>query len=265
MPWTIKHHDYYQKQEAWSGTVNLACYVYRRAKADESTEMEIEINKFEKHMIRTKGKAYHRTYFNKMVKQLEEISNGAVLILRYYGHGVYKILVRPISFAIENGKAKAETSIGQGNGNPMFSEEHKKRLLEQQQQDIETIKSLFDKLGMRWSREALLKIWHMAEKSVDNVKDAIDFMLHANTTQSEPIRNAFGWFIKCLQRGEYKLFAHQLLYKLPRFNSKIELMGYITSHLYGDPVPIDPNIGSRLEYEASYSKADQKNSLPASS
>jgi hypothetical protein len=70
-------------------------------------------------------------------------------------------------------------------------------------------------------------------------------MLHANTSQSEPIRKPHGWFIRCMERGEYKLFAHQLIYQLPRFNSKIELMGYITTHLYGDRVPI-PDIKTSL-------------------
>ena len=239
MPWSITHHDTCQKQGMWQATINLASYVYRRCKADESTEIEIDREKFDKHMIRTKGQAYHRTYFPKIVHQLERLSNGAVVILQdYHRHGVYKLLVRPISFAIENGKTKPESSLGKTTGNPMYSEEHKKRFAEQQQQDIESIKSLFDKLGMEWSREALLKIWRMAGKSVDSVKDAIDFMLHANTKQSEPIRNPHGWFIRCVERGEYKLFAHQLAYQLPRFNSKIDLMTYITSHLYGDPVPI---------------------------
>jgi hypothetical protein len=239
MPWTTKHHDTCLKNGMRGAAINLASFVYRRCKSDESTEITLDRDKFDNYVRKIRGSAYHRTYFPKMVHELEELSGGAVVILQdYHRHGVYKLLVRPISFAIENGKTKPETSLGMNSGNPMFSEEHKKKLLDQQQQDIDTIKSLFDKLGMEWSREALLKIWRMAGKSVDDVKDAIDFMLHANTTQSEPIRKPHGWFIRCMERGEYKLFAHQLFYQLPRFNSKIELMGYITNHLYGDPVAI---------------------------
>lgn len=238
MTWTIKHHDICLKNKMRPATINLAAYIYRRCKPDESTELEIEREKFDQQMIKTKGEAYHRTYWRKSVEELERLSNGAVVILRDYRHGVFKILVRPISFAIENKKTKGEDSLAPKPGNPMFSEDQKKKFLEQQQQDIETIKSLFDKLGMEWSRDALLKIWRMSGKSVDDVKTAIEHMLHINTNQSKPIGTAHGWFISCMQNGWHKLFNHQLTYELPKFNSRLELMSYINCHLNGDPVPI---------------------------
>jgi sulfite reductase alpha subunit-like flavoprotein len=240
MTWNSKHHDFCQRQGMWLATLNLASYTFRRSKADESTEMEIDREQFDRYLREKLDKKYHRTYFKKMVYQLEELSNGAVVILRDYGHGVYKLLVRPISFAIENGKSKPENSLSQNSGNPMFSEDHKKRVLEQQQQDIDTIKSLFDKLGMKWSRDALLKIWRMSGKSVDDVRTAIEHMLTVNTNQSKPIDTAHGWFIGCMQNGWHKLFNHQLTYELPKFSSRLELMSYINCHLNGDgdPVPI---------------------------
>jgi hypothetical protein len=238
MPWTKQHHNFCLKQNMWAATINLCCFIYSKCKPNESTEMEVDVDQFAKYMKKTSGKSYHRTYFPKLMRQLDENSNGGVVILRYYGHGIYKILVRPISFAIENGKLKPEVALGQATGNPMFSEEHKQKALEQQQQDIEQIENLFNKIGMKWSRAALLKIWRKAGKNLNEVKDAMDFMLYANTTQEEPIRKPHAWFIRAMERGDYKLFAHQLEYQLPRFKSGTELMSYITCHLYGDPSPI---------------------------
>jgi hypothetical protein len=231
-------------RKRWSGCLNLLAFDIYGSKdvdPDKISQFEFRVEKFQKKVAKDRGTPYHRTTVPKLMRQIEEKTEGTIQIVEDYDHGVYKIMVHPIWFLDEKKSSPKENRTSQNSGNPMFSEEHKKKLFDQQQQDkdIEIIKSLFDKLGMRWSRQALLKIWRSAEKSVDNVKDAIDFMLHANTTQSKPITNPFGWFIAMIERGEYKLFAHQLTYQLPRFNSRIDLMGYITTHLYGDPVPID--------------------------
>ncbi len=240
MPWNQKHHDFFQKQNMWSGTTNLGCFIYRKCKPNESTELEIDVDQFTRHMKRTKGKAYHRTYFNKMMSQLEEKSNGGIVTLRYYGKGIYKILVRPISFAIENEKSKAESSSRSKAQNPMYSEAHKKRVLEQQQQeeDIEILDSLFEKIGMKYAKNTLLKIWRMAGKKVDEVKTAIEYMLHSNTTQAEPIKKPHGWLISCLKSGWHKNFDHCLEYELPTFKDRLEMQAFINCVLNGDPVPI---------------------------
>ncbi|MEY2831217.1 MAG: hypothetical protein RLZZ574_475 [Cyanobacteriota bacterium] len=230
-------------RKRWSGCLyQLILFIHqmKEVNPDKISEFLFRVEKFQKKVVKDRGVPYHRTTVPKLMRQIEEKTEGTIQIVEDFDHGIYKIMVHPIWFLDEKKSSPKENRIDQNFGNPMFSEEHKKRLFDQQQQDkdIEIIKGFFDKLGMEWSREALLKIWRMAGKKVDDVKDAIDFMLHANTTQSEPIRKPHGWFIRCMERGEYKLFAHQLLYQLPRFSDQLDLMSYITCHLHGDsPLP----------------------------
>jgi hypothetical protein len=240
MTWNKKLQEFAIKNHYWQSSTNLSCYISKDVDPNKPTEYMLRREDFQKYMKKLTGEEYHRTTVRKALYDMVEKSQGMYVILEDFSRGKYKIMVFPLAWVTENKKPRQESRHNENCGNPMYSEAHKKKLKDQQQQekDIEIIKGCFDKLGMQWSREALLKIWRMAGNSVDNVKDAIDFMLHANTTQSEPIRKPHGWFIRCMERGEYKMFAHQLLYQLPRFNSKVDLMGYITTHLYGDPVPI---------------------------
>lgn len=237
MPWSTTHHDTCQKLGMWQATINLASYVYRQCKSDESTELELDRGKFDKHMIRTRGEAYHRTYFPKIVHQLEELSNGAVVILQdFHRHGVYKLLVRPISFAIENGKTKPKSTLGQTPGNPMYSEAQKKKLLEQQQQekDINQMENLLAKLGMKYSRSALLEMWRKCSKSLDEFTGAVAFMLDCHNKQTKPITNAYGWLRTCISRGDHLNYLHQIFHQLPTFKDPLELNAFVTCYLYED-------------------------------
>jgi hypothetical protein len=236
MAWSVKHHNYCQKQKMWAGTVNLACYIYKDCKPDEIKEKEIDMAEFRRYLMRTKGDAYDRTYYKKMIHQLEEKSNDAIVILRDYGKGIYKVLVRPISFAIENGKSKRESRLTVNAGNPMFSEAHKKRLAEQQQQekDIDQMQDLLAKLGMKYSRSVLIEMWRKSSKCLDEFRGAVDFMLHCHHNQTKPVTNAHGWLRSCILRGDHLNFLRQVFHKLPSFKDSLELNAFRTCYLYQD-------------------------------
>lgn len=223
----------------WGGCLHpLNAFIRKDADNYKTSEVKFRIEKLQKKIIKSGGKRYERTTIPKSLRQLEEKSEGTLQIMENYGKGVYKLLVHPLSFLDGKKFRNGESIPSQNSGNPMYSEEHKKRVLEQQQQEIETIKRLFDKLGMKWSSQTLFKIWKTAGKSVENVRNAIDHMLHCNSNQVKPINNPHGWLISSLETGAYLDFHHQLVYKLPKFNDRVSLMSFVTSLHYGDPVPI---------------------------
>jgi hypothetical protein len=212
-------------------------WALRRAKLNEVSEIEIDLRVFNAWIAKNRGTAFDRKTIREAIAQLDEKTQGLILISKSYTPWVKKIIVRPLAFVLQEKSSNEGEFPKLTTGNPMFSNDHKQRLLEQQQQDIDTIESLFNKLGMKWSRDALLKIWRMSGKSVDDVKTAIECMLHSNTTQTEPIRDAHRWFIRCMEIGWYRLFHHQLNYELPRFNNRLELAAYINCHLNSSSPP----------------------------
>lgn len=225
----------------WSGCLYQVVFHIHQLKdvdPDKTSEAEFRCSLFDKESVKNRGAAYHRTTVPKLMKQIEQKSEGTIQVIEDYHHGIYKILVHPIWFLDEKKSSSSENRLSSNSVNPMFSEEHKKKVLEQQQQDLDALDSLFQKIGMKYSPKALLNIWRTAGKKIDEVKDAIAFMLHCNQNQAEPIRNAHGWLISCLRFGDHHDFAHQLIYQLPKFDNRLELMTYINCHLNGDPVPI---------------------------
>ena len=104
MVWNEKHHEFCLSQNMWDATKNLIFYLYKKCNSNESKVIEFDRDKFQRYMKQNKGKEYHRTYIRKIVKQAESKSEGAIIIQKDYGRGVYKIIVHPISFVTENRK-----------------------------------------------------------------------------------------------------------------------------------------------------------------
>lgn len=208
MVWTIQHHKEFSKNGIWSASRDMAAFMYNKCKAGESQEFFLKREDFDKHIVKTRGKPYNRSYFGKIVAQLDEKSEGRIVVLERFNGSYYKMLVRPISFSYENEKSKQESVTAENAGNSMFSKEHKKRLSEQQQQDISTIDQLLRSIGMVYSSSSLNKIWRMAGKSagdsIEYVKDAIKYMLHSNDNRDEPIRKPHGWLMQCLKSGWHR-------------------------------------------------------------
>lgn len=254
MVWTLKHQNRFSKNGIWAGSRALAAHLYKGCKADESKEVYLKRADFDKDTVKTRGEAYNRTYFVKMIDQLEQKSDGAIVVLEKYNGSYYKLLVRPISFSYENEKSKQESLHQENAGNPMFSEEHKKRLSEQQQQDIFTIDQLLRSIGMVYSKSSLTKIWRMSKKSIDYVKEAIKYMLQVNEDKKEPIRRPHGWLMKCLKFGwhleDESIFGGL---GLPNYESGILQLAKTANTVFYEssgsipiPIPTEKNSGSRF-------------------
>jgi hypothetical protein len=66
----------------------------------------------------------------------------------------------------------------------------------------------------------------MAGKSLDEIKTAIEYMLHANSTQKTPIGNANGWLVDSLKYGWHKGFNLNYI-ELPRFTKANEIANFV--------------------------------------
>ena len=114
----------------------LNAFIRKDADPNKTTEVEFFAEKFQKKIAKLRGKPYDRTTITKSLRKLEQKSEGTIQILHDYKRGTYKILVHPLSFLDGKKNRDSEKGHTQNSGNPMYSEQHKKKVLEQQQQDL---------------------------------------------------------------------------------------------------------------------------------
>ena len=227
MTWTHKHQELAIKNGWWNSTINLASYIYKRTNNQSAIEFEFDANKFQKHITKLRGKPYDRTTIPKAMRQLEEKSDGLIVVMRFYGRGIYKLVVRPISFLQGNKTTKREASQSQNAGNPMYSEEQKKRLALQQQQYINKIDRLTENIGLKFDSDALTRIWKLSGKSLEMVTKAVKFVLYRNSNGVEKLRNPHGLLIDALRRGWAKDFDLYYEPELPTFNNRMAIDTFI--------------------------------------
>lgn len=221
----------------WAGCLHpLNAMVRKDADNYKTSEVEFRAEKFQQMIEKSGGKRYDRTNILKSLRQLESKSEGTIQILENCGKGLYKILVHPLSFLDGKKFRNGESLTSQNIGNPMYSEEQKKRHLEQQQQekDINQMEIFLDKLNLKFSRSALMEMWRNCSKSVDEFKGAVAFMLDCDHKQTKRIANSYGWLRSCVSRGDHLNYLQQMSHKLPTFKDPIELNAFVTCYLYQD-------------------------------
>ena len=225
MVWNEKYHNFCLSQNMWSGTINAFCFIYKQCKPNESTVIKFKAAKFQKYMMQTLGKEYHRTYIRKIIRQAVSKSEGLLVIQEDYGKGTYDILVHPLSFLTENKKPKKEPGLDENARNCMFSKQHKEKELEQQQQFIEKVDILLKKVGFKFDLDALLNIYRLSGKCIGNVAKAIELLLYRN--QSKKIAKPHGFIIDCLKKRWAEGFDLYYEPELPTFSSKKDLRHFV--------------------------------------
>lgn len=220
MTWTKKHDEFALACQFRESMSLILRFCFRRAKLTEPTEIELDLKKCNawigKH--RVKGE-YHRKTLATAIALLDERSRGVFTILRSYSPWVHKVLIRPLDFAQKIEDAKCAHEPKPPTPKPMFDADHKARLDKQQQQDISNLHSILSKVGLIYSRDALLRIWRLAGRKIESVRKAIELMLYQNSTQSEPIRKASGWLVSCLKNNWQENFDSYYQPELPKFAS----------------------------------------------
>ena len=236
MTWTKKHDEFCLKQKLRPSAKVLLFWILRRTKQyHQISEIEIDLIVFNSWVEKWRGTPYDRKTIKEAINQRYECTNGLVLISKDYTPWVKKLIVRPLSLVTQKKPQKTGT-IPQVNGsNPMYSAEHKKAFIEQQQQDISRLNTLLTKVGLKYDRDALHRIWILADKTMANITQSVEFLLFRHSTQREPIGNPEGLLITCLRRKLYEGFNLYYQTELPYFHSGSNISSFVTGLLKGKP------------------------------
>jgi len=176
-------------------------WIMRRVKPHQTQNLEIELTLFNQWVQKFRGRGYDRKTLKFALAQLDECTQGLILIEKSYTWAIHKIIVRPLDFVLSQNDQNSGKTPKLPTGEPMFSAEHKKTAYKQQQQNISRLKSLFSEVGLRFTPDALVRIWRLALKDFDNVVDAVELLLHRHSTQTKSIPNPCGWLVDCLKYG----------------------------------------------------------------
>lgn len=224
MFWTKKHDEFLQACDIKGCAAFLLRYSLRRGSNSSPTEIEIDLHHFNNWIgkQRVMGK-YHRKTLAAAIAKLDSHSNGMFVIIKRYSPWIYKVLVRPLHFVERMQRAKSDQPPKPPTSNPMFDPSHKERAIKQQQQNISKINSLFSKVGLKYDKSALLKIWRYSGKCLDNIVSAVELLLYRHSTQDKEISNPNGFIIEALRDCWYKDFDLNYEPDVPRFKTKAEL------------------------------------------
>ena len=222
--WTKKYDDFAVEHGLRPSSTLLWRWIMRRAKKSEVCEIEVDINKFNREIEKKRSRGgYSRRALRFAINQLDEQTNGAICILKEYGKGVYKILVRPL-FLVETKDPKTEQKSQNSNVKPMYTEEQKLSISKQQQQKISKLEDVLEKTKLKFDPDAIKRIWKLAGKKIDNVVDAITLLLHRNKIKQ--ISNPQGFLIDCLKFKWHEGFDPYYVPELPVFTTNQDLIQF---------------------------------------
>ena len=235
--WTKKHDEFAMSCKLRPSTRLMLRWILRRAKLNEICEIEIDLRKFNQWIAKQRDSEYDRKTIKEAIAQLDEFTQGMIVFMKSYSPWIHKIIVRPLNFVLEQKPQTLGKLPTLPTGNPMFDAERKQRVMEQQQQDISKLDSLFKQLGMNYTQDALLRIWRLAGKSFEEIKNGIELMLFQNSTQEEKIRNPHGWLVSCLRHGWQKGLNLYYQLELPYFKYVEEIVEFVEGSLF-EPVKV---------------------------
>ena len=228
MTWNKKHDEFALSVNLSESQAYVLRDILRKGKLNEPTEIEIDLKVTNRWIgeVRPRGE-YHRKTITNAIAQLNEKTQGMVVILKRYNPWVYKILVRPLAFVEKIQGTKCASAPKLNRGNPMFSEEHKQRLLKQQQQDISSMDRYFQALDLKFDYSALVKLYRYSGKSLAEVKKAIELLLYRHSKGTEEIGNPYGFIVSCLRNSWQKNFDLVYSPDLPKFDSVRDISRYV--------------------------------------
>lgn len=188
----------------------LLRWILRRAKFNQVDEIEIDLRVFNAWVAKNRGTPFDRKTIREAIAQLDEQTQGLIVITKNYTPWVKKVIVRPLEMVLKTNSSKQVESPKLVTGNPMFGSDHKKSSRELLLQNISKIDTLFRKLGMKYSPDALMRIWRMAGKSIAEIKNAVAYMITYHSTKvgnprcaedKKGVTSPKGWLHECLKHG----------------------------------------------------------------
>jgi hypothetical protein len=241
MTWTKKHDKFALTCKLSESQALVLRDAMRKAKPNEPVKIEMDLRLTNRWIgkVRPEGE-YHRKTITGTIAALDEKSQGMITIMKKYSPWVYKILVKPLAFVERTQSAFSAPTRNQSTVNPMFSNDHKNQARELLLQNISKLDSLFQKLGMKYTHDALMRIWHNANKSMTNVKHAVEYMLDYHARK---INRAREMGVNSLEELQSKgvitpeAFLHDCLVHGWHFDSP-----------YSEPLPVLDSRGEIINY-----------------
>ncbi len=211
MSWNKKNVQFALSCGLRASTVFLLQWILWRAKRGEVCEIEIDLRVFNKFIERDRGRPYDRKTIKEALAQLDEKTQGLVVITKSYTWAIHKVIVRPLSMVLQQKSQTGDKSPKLNRGNPMFSDAHKERSRELLLQNISRLDAFLKQLGMNYDHGSLMRIWKFSGKNMSEVKNAVEYMFRVNNEklehseslhgESKGIRTAKGWLHDCLRKG----------------------------------------------------------------
>lgn len=232
MTWNKKNDQFATSCGLRQSSERLNRWLLRRAKSNQVCEIEIDLRVFNSEIARDRDRGgYDRKTLKLALAQLDEKTQGHILITKSYTWAIHKVLVTPLEIVLQTKSQNGNGSPKLATGNPMFSEDHKKRAREQQQQDISKLDSFLSNLGFKFTRDNVAKLWRMSGKSMQEITTAVEYLLHAHSTQKTKISNAHGWLVDSLKYGWHQAFNLHYQLELPVFQTAQEIYSYVKAAL----------------------------------
>ncbi|MEL6494102.1 MAG: hypothetical protein AAFQ41_03135 [Cyanobacteria bacterium J06623_7] len=237
MTWTKKYDLYSAACRLRQSDERLLRYILRRSKQNTVCEIEIDLRTFNQSIAKHRGNPYDRKTIKSALWRLDELTNGLVLVTKSYTWAIHKIIVRPLFMVLEQKSQAGDNSPKPNRCNPMFSDAQKRAAVEQQQQNISKLDSLFTKIGIKFDYAALKRVWKLSGKSMVDITSAVELLLHRHSTQTQAIKNPQGFIIECLKQSWQKGFNLFYQPELPQFESAQAIANYVATVIDYDSNP----------------------------
>lgn len=212
--WNKKNDQYASSCGLRQSTEKLVRWLLRRSRPNEVCELEIDLRTFNQEIARHRPTGgYDRKTLKEALAQADEKTEGWILITKSYSWSVHKILVRPLDFLLQEKSPSGDNTPNPKTGESMFSDDHKKRVREQQQQDITILDEMLRKVGLKFTPDNLHRLWRMSGKDIGDIQTAIEYLFHAQKNQTKPIKNPHGFLVECLKHRWHDVIYDQECFK----------------------------------------------------
>ena len=230
-----KHAEFCLEKKLRPSTTVLLGWILRRANNCGVSEIEIDLKVFNAWVAKKRGRGYDRKTLSEATRQLDEKTEGLILVTKDYTPWIKKLLVRPLDLVLSQRAARLGKTPKLKRGNPMYSEAFKKRGREQLLQNISKLDCFLLKFGLKYTPDALHRLWRFSGKKMSNIQEAVKYMLKVHgekvrasgatsIEEAEGIKKPQGWLHDCLKYG----WHYTETVELPLFDSSTSaLMNFV--------------------------------------
>lgn len=224
--WTKKHDEFCLSQGLRPSSKLLMAWIIRKTKGLIAMEVEIDLKDFNKWIGKKRGKPYDRKTLKSAIAQLLDRTEGLIVSLYEITWYYFKLIVKPLSYLSRENKPKTGKSPQSKSPQPTWHRSSKDNAWQQQQQNLSQIDTLLQKVGLKYDRQALNRIWRLSGRCIDRIVKAIELLLYRHQTSA--IAKPHGFLIECLKHNWQEGFDPYYEPELPQFNSNRDLCNFVS-------------------------------------